>query len=373
MILHIANDFPGSTVYKNLILELDNIGLKQIIYTPVKSNKYIGRNEVPLKINGSTIIYSNIIKKFFHKVFYKFKVNKIRKDLESKVQIEKIKCIHAHTWFSDGGVAFELHKKYNIPYIIAIRNTDLNLFWRLPYLKSYGLKILRNASKVILISETYKNRLLADETISRYIKDKFEVLPNGVDQFWLENSIEVRSVNNIESINILYVGNFNSGKNVENLIKAVISLNAKFDNIKLSLVGGGGDSHNKIIKLISKNSSIIKYYGKLHDKDKLLAIYREHQIFAMPSIHETFGLVYIEALLQGIPILYTKNEGVDGMYDDNIGESVDNSSTEEIVYKLSLLINNLDNYNYDIAKIKLNHNWNMIAKKYINIYNLITK
>jgi len=88
------------------------------------------------------------------------------------------------------------------------------------------------------------------------------------------------------------------------------------------------------------------------DKEKLLSIYRNHQIFAMPSKHETFGLVYIEALLQGLPILYSRNEGIDGMYGSEIGEAVKNSSIEEIELRLSKLIDNLDNYDYNLDEIK---------------------
>lgn len=357
MILHISNDFSGSTIYKNLMSELDNRGIKQIVYTPVKSANSIGRNKISLNVEESSLIYSNILNMHIDRVFYKHKIKKILRDVESKVDIDEIRCIHAHTWYSDGGVAFELYKKYNIPYIIAVRNTDLNLFWKLPYLKNYGLKILKNASKVILISETYKNRLLANETVSRYIKDKYKVLPNGVDKFWLENSAKVRSVNKTDVINILYVGNFNSGKNVENLIKAVLLLNGKYGNLKLSLVGGAGSSHKRVLKLIDKNPHTLKYYGKVMDKEKLLSIYRNHKIFAMPSKHETFGLVYIEALLQGLPILYTKNEGIDGMYGSEIGEAVGNSSIQEIEFKLTRLIENYDKYDYNIEQIKTNHNW----------------
>lgn len=371
MILHISNDFSGSTIYKNLMSELDNRGIKQIVYTPVKSANSIGRNKISLNVEESSLIYSNILNMHIDRVFYKHKIKKILRDVESKVDIDEIRCIHAHTWYSDGGVAFELYKKYNIPYIIAVRNTDLNLFWKLPYLKNYGLKILKNASKVILISETYKNRLLANETVSRYIKDKYKVLPNGVDKFWLENSIEGRSVNKTDSVNILYVGNFNSGKNVENLIKALVSLSEKYGNVKLSLVGGGGNRHKSVMKHIDNNPHILKYYGKIMDKEKLLSIYRNHQIFAMPSKHETFGLVYIEALLQGLPILYTKNEGIDGMYGSEIGEAVGNSSINEIEFKLTRLIENYDKYDYNIEQVKTNHNWRKIADKYINLYNMI--
>lgn len=371
MILHITNSFSGSAIYKNLMSVLDNKGVTQIVYTPVKSAISIGKNKITLNVDESSLIYSNILNMHIDRVFYKCKINKILRDVEAKVDVNDIKCIHAHTWYSDGGVAYELYKKYHIPYIIAIRNTDLNLFWKLPYLKNYGLKILQNASKVILISEAYKNRLLSNETIANFIKDKCIVLPNGVDKFWLENSVEVRSINKADFINILYVGNFNSGKNVENLIKAVLLLDSKYGNVKLSLVGGSGSSHKRVIKLIDENPHILKYYGKVMDKDKLLSIYRNHQIFAMPSKGETFGLVYIEALLQGLPVLYTRGEGIDGLYGNEIGEAVDNSSVQEIEFKLTTLIENFDNCDFNIEEIKTNHNWKKIADKYINLYNTI--
>ena len=54
------------------------------------------------------------------------------------------------------------------------------------------------------------------------------------------------------------------------------------------------------------------YYGEITDKKTLKNLYRENDMFVMPSKNETFGLVYIEALLQGLPILYAKNEGIEG-------------------------------------------------------------
>lgn len=376
MILHISNDYSGSTVYKNLISELDNRGIKQIVYTPVKSANSIGKNEITLNIEESSLIYSNILNMHLDRIFYKYKINKILRNVESKVQVDKIKCIHAHTWYSDGGVAFELYKKHNIPYIIAIRNTDLNLFWKLPYLKNYGLKILKNASKVILISEAYKNRLLDEEIIYRYINDKYKVLPNGVDKYWLENSVKVRSVNKTDFINILYVGNFNSGKNVENLIKAVLLLNGKYGNVKLSLVGGGGSSHKRVLKLIDKSPHTLKYYGKVMDKEKLLSIYRNHQIFAMPSKHETFGLSYAEALSQGLPIVYTKGQGFDGFYEDgHVGYAVSALSVENIANGIKYLIENYDTIAENVAKLDLDKdfNWINIAAKYKGLYEKILR
>ena len=115
MILHITNDYSGSTVYKNLVGELDNLGLSQIVYNPIKEESRVGKNKIELNVKGSEIIYSHILNKTTDRIFYKQKIKKILKDIKSKVDFSKIKMIHAHTWYSDGGVAYLLSKKYNIP------------------------------------------------------------------------------------------------------------------------------------------------------------------------------------------------------------------------------------------------------------------
>ena len=116
MILHITNDYSGSTVYMNLIKELDKLGVKQIVYTPVKSPTSIGRNKINLTISGSRIIYSNIINLTWDRFFYHLKIKKILRDIEQKVDLSKISMIHAHTWYSDGGAAYLISKKYKIPF-----------------------------------------------------------------------------------------------------------------------------------------------------------------------------------------------------------------------------------------------------------------
>ena len=64
MILHLANDYSGSTVYKNLVTKLDDLGVNQIVYTPVRSEHLVGKNEIELKQKDSKIIYANILAKY---------------------------------------------------------------------------------------------------------------------------------------------------------------------------------------------------------------------------------------------------------------------------------------------------------------------
>lgn len=378
MILHITNDYSGSTVYKNLIHELDLLGIPQIVYNPVKTASRIGKNKIDLKTEGSQIIYSHIINNTTDKVFYRLKINKIYKDIISKVNLDDIKLIHAHTWFTDGGVAYKLHKKLSLPYLISVRSTGLNDFYTyVIHERNFGKKILASAKNVICFTGAYRNRLLelpVLNSIKPELQRKTIEIPHGVGNFWLENALNnKKATGNLQknTINLLYIGTFKRRKRVSFLQKAVIDLNKKSDvKIKFNIVGGVGTDQKQILKLLKEYPQYFNYHGVIKDKSKILEVYRNNDFFVMPSKRETFGLVYVEALLQGLPLLYATNEGIDGVYDENIGIKVDNFTQKEITTKLSSLIFGTHHFNIPTEKLVQNHNWKTIAKKYAALYNL---
>lgn len=376
-VLHITNDFTGSQVYKKLISELDQLGIRQIIYTPIRDASKVGSNYINFNTNGSDIIYAPILNNYSDRLAYPLKILKIYKDISKKIDLKNIDLIHAHTWYSDGGVAYLLSKKHKIPFIVTVRNTDMNLFHKkLIYLRPYGKLILNQCKAIILPSKSYETRLKKDKSSRRLIeiiKDKLKVLPNGVDNFWIKNSIKLRTQPSLGNINILFVGRFDENKQIVNLIKSVILINESPNyNVTLHIVGSGGRDESKVLKLAYDYPEYIKLHGAIYNKDQLLSIYQMCDIFAMPSRHETFGLVYIEAMLQGLPILYTEGEGIDGIYGDNIGEKV--SSHHKYTFKKQLLkiINNLDNYKIPVEELRQNHNWTTISQEILSIY-LINK
>src|SRR5699024_10871338 len=111
-VLHITNDYSGSSVYMNLIHELDVLGISQLVYTPIRNEKYVGKNVVDFINPNSKILYRPILNNHIDRIFYPFKIKKILDDIQKQVDFSKIDFIHAHTWYSDGGVAYELSKKY---------------------------------------------------------------------------------------------------------------------------------------------------------------------------------------------------------------------------------------------------------------------
>lgn len=363
MILHITNDYSGSTVYMNLIRSIDLEGVSQIVYHPLRDNNRVGRNSIKFKSDESEIIYSPILD-YTDRVFYRKKIQKILKDIETKIDLSKVTFVHAHTLYSDGGVAFLLNKKYNIPYVVAIRNTDINyfikyLFWE----REFGRKILEKAKANIFISKSYWKSL--GSVIDLKVSPKSMVIPNGIDPFWLEHIKNGFKRKRPVTFKILYVGRFGRDKNVDKLYEAIKIVKQKGGNVELHLVG---DIENFKKKQPILAANFVVYHGKITEKSKLLEIYEACNIFAMPSIRETFGLVYIEALSQGLPILFTKNDGIDGFY-ENIGEGVNKPVTiNNIIEGINTLIEKYDDYFIDYDLIRKNHDWQIITQKYLQLY-----
>lgn len=378
MKLHISNDYSGSTVYKSLVAELDKLGVEQVIYNPIRGVNRVGVNYIELTNSNSEIIYSPILNWHIDRVFYPYKILKIYRDIQKKVDFSKVDLIHAHTWYSDGGVAYLLSKKYNIPFVCAIRSTDLNVFHKkLSYLRPFGLKIIKAAKSLFLISESYKDKLLKEPSLKKVkatLNSKVHVVPNGIDQYWLENTFNSKNDNAEEEprhrVDLIYVGTFIPRKHLLLIQQAVIAINKEFAelSVHLNIVGGGGKHEEQVLELVKQFPCYFTYHGKIFDKDVLRDLYRKCNFFVMPSSSETFGLVYVEAMTQGLPILYTQGEGVDGFYSDDIGEKVLIPTVTEIKSKIIKMIENESNYSIPLDLIKKNHDWAEIAKKYIDIY-----
>jgi glycosyltransferase involved in cell wall biosynthesis len=371
-ILHICSDFAKQSIYNQLIAHLSNDkSINQFVFVPCRSIEEIGKNQ-NLNLNNVEYLYSKIYNKldriFFNRKIYK--ATKILMNAKSKVDI-----LHAHFLFSDGAIALEFFYKFKTPYIVAVRNTDLNYFFKyMVHLRAKGIEILMNASKIIFLSDVYKSKLLEKYIPKKYkrtIESKSLVIPNGVDPFWLSNINQVQKSFKDE-IKVVYIGDFSKNKNIQNTILALNLMRKKGHNIKFSIVGGGGNYNDQILKLIDVNTTWITYTKRTSDKEKIKSILQDSHIFCMPSKYETFGIVYIEAMTQGLPLIFTKNQGIDGYFQDGqIGYAVRNNNINDIIKSI---LNILDNYEFMSGNCLIyskSFSWDKISNKYLEIYKTI--
>ena len=370
-ILQISCDFCNTKVHLNLYQRFADLGVRQTIYCPVRSEEQIGRNS--FSAENTDIIYDFVVKSY-HRYVYHIKRLDMFRSLQRKVNLKEIDLVHAATLFSDGGQAYKIFQKYHIPYVVAVRNTDINGFFDLlPNTWPAGRKILCNAEMVFFISQALMNKFSNHKVIKPIIseiKDKMVLMPNGIDDFYLDHIKHKPH----EGHKVLYVGDFSSNKNVMRLGEAVMELKKEgvFRDITLTLVGGGNTTNNEVQTMINTHGEVFHYLGPIYDKEKLCEIFNAHTIFAMPSIHETFGLVYLEALSQNLPVLFTKGQGIDGLFDETVGVSVNPTSVKDIKDALKKLLGapgyfSNSSINFDRFR------WNNVAMQYKSYYEQLIK
>jgi glycosyltransferase involved in cell wall biosynthesis len=382
-VLHISNDFGGTEVYRNLYQHLDNLGVKQTIFVPVnpRVQNRVGNHDFDFKTEGSKIIYSTS-QKWYHRYLYDRKISGVVKDLERLVDLDEISIVHTGTLCMTGAVAFEVSKRFNKPYIVSVRNTDINTYFKHMWWKrGYFYSILLKAHEVVFISPQYKKNCLDihfNKAVSEKIEAKTRVIPNGIDSYYLENRELVPKTLN-KSINIVFAGGYKNNKNLLRLIKAIDVLKSKGYNVTLTAIGRSLPNRlvsEAYVELLEKEALGKDYIFLVEYKQKedLCKAYSKADIFVMPSIHETFGLSYAEALSQGLPIVYTKGQGFDGFYKDGeVGYAVNALDIEDIANGIESVINNYSYLLQNVANLSLNQDfaWNQIAKRYCRLYDSI--
>lgn len=366
-ILHLSNDFIFSKVHSELYRKLDDKGVSQIVYTPIRKKELEGRNRFEGK--NTTIIYSYILQPL-HRIFFNLKIDKITRDIVRKTDLSEVTFIHASNLFSDGAVALALKKRYGIPYIVAVRNTDINVFLKYtPHLWWVHRAVISEADRIIFITPTLQRRLAGHWTLRSKqdtLRRKGKVICNGLNDYWL-NHLHPDPAQHSLNHNIIYVGNFDRNKNVVRLADAVLQLAGEIPDVRLNLVGCG--NRDKVLnEKARQHPDIIVSHGTVYDKKELQGLYRQNSVFAMPSLHETFGLVYVEALSQGLSVLYSENEGIDGLFDENIGERVTPTSIESIVKGLRSLLLQPQQYHTLPPDRFGEFNWSDIADEYMKLY-----
>lgn len=242
------------------------------------------------------------------------------------------------------------------------------------HLRKKGIEILKNAEKIIFISPPYKKFLIDNyipENLKHEIENKSVVIPNGINDYWLDNTLKNKVDENERSldkkIKLIYAGQFIKRKQVDKAILAVKKLADEGYDIQLDIIGKGKEKNN-IEKQISETPELFNLHSYM-SKDELLEMYRNSDIFIMPSYNETFGLVYIEAMSQGLPIIYTQNEGVDGYFEQgSVGYAVNPDDIKDMAEKIKLIADNYAKMSGDACKEAQRFSWDKVSDQYIDIY-----
>lgn len=363
-VLHICNNFLSSTVHQKMAEALRKMGVKTVVFAPVVSLE--GR-VVPHQDEYAVKCVNPIDRYVFD-----YKQAKIYWAMEQTVPLNEFDLVHTHCVFSDGNAAFRLKRERGIPYLVTVNNTDLNHFFRIRlFLRRRGLRIMKDASFIVFIAEPYRKKLFETYIPERYQREFYEksrIIPFGIDDFWFQNICHTpKTLQGKEgAIRLIFAGDINKNKNLELIVDAIGQLRRRGRHVVLTVAGNILDQ--EVYRVLRENSEFVDYAGLL-SKEELLTYYRQSDIFVMPSHRETFGLVYAEAMSQGLPVLYTRGQGFDEQFPDGtVGYAVSDTDPEELAEKIELTADHYTELSVNCIRLVSKFSWNSISEQYHELY-----
>lgn len=365
-VLNINSYYYSSTVHYELQAKLRKTKIKPLTYIPLAQG-YQPRDQRDFELNSQ--IVNSFPYQQYHRYIFHLKHLRIWHDLRQRFDYSEFSLVHAASLFSNGYLALKLKEKYQLPYIVVVRDTDINVFFkRLHYLRFLGHKILANADKIIFLSETYRATLL-DKYVPTKLKaeifNKSVIIPNGINEFWLSHLGQPKNMENKRVIKLIHVGTIDQRKNLLATVAAIDILIKEGYQVSYTVVGKVKDKaiYERIKKLpYSKIIPPVSF-------EDLLKLYRVSDILVVPSKTETFGLVYVEAMSQGLPLIYTKGQGFDGQFSDGqVGYAVAADNVAEIAEKIKMIILNYETISSNCVLSSTKFDWQKITKQYLAMY-----
>ncbi len=234
-----------------------------------------------------------------------------KKELEKLLKKEKIDIIHGHYLFPAGAAAVEVGSKHKIKTYVTAHGSDMfNMYKNKSFMRSTIKKVLKKADVILTVSDAIKKEIL--KTNIDGLENKIIIHHNSVD-------INKFSPNNKPVIDkhnkpiVLFVGNLVKAKNVDLLLES--KKQSTFD-YELVIVGDGKLRNKLENKVKNENISDVTFMGARNDVENIIPAC---DVLVLPSFHESFGLVLLEALACGKPVIGSDVGGISEIITDDVG------------------------------------------------------
>jgi L-malate glycosyltransferase len=267
----------------------------------------------------------------------------IRKEILSH---KKIDIIHSHLSYPAGFLGTIIQKREKIPCVLT-EHSWIKKYFRSRIHKLCVLYTLKHCACVVAVSHALK------DDIDLYCKRQIQVIPNVIEMKKFSLSNALKRDNNL-NIGILGgMGNYRKGLDI--LIKAVSLLK----DLELTVHIGGDGKLLSTFKDMAKELDVAGkciFYGEIKP-ESIKDFYSKLDFYVLPSRDETFGVVVVEAMACGLPVIATKCGGPEEIMTKETGVLIDKEDPQELARAIRSVAANLGSYNRKAIR-------NYVLKKY---------
>jgi len=284
--------------------------------------------------------------------------------------------IHCFFTIPAGLVGILVKQMYRIPVIVSLRGSDVPFYnpdeFRLQVLALQPLIrfIWRTSSRVVALSKGLR------ETAQRTLHDyDYGVIHNGIDTDVFKPIKNPDTNSDDSTLKLITVSRLVERKGIQYLLYALAELRMEGVDYQFKLLVVGDGNYAAALEDLATNLKLedaVSFYG-FCPNEKLPELYSSSDIFVLPSLTESFGQVFGEAMACGLPIIGTTVGGIPEVVIDGengiLVQPKDVSALKQAMYKLIKnpeLRTKMGQRN--ISRIKKHFDWQVTAKQYRGIY-----
>ncbi|MEW6754156.1 MAG: glycosyltransferase [Candidatus Latescibacterota bacterium] len=265
-----------------------------------------------------------------------------------RAQVHRPDLVHAHLAYPDGYAGVHLSRALGVPLVISVHGHDVRQIPQAnPRWRALVEAALAQAAAVIGSSTDILGRLASlgvpDSRVHR--------VPQGVDS--ARFCLSTRQGPGSGDWRLLYLGRFDQKKGIGVLLEAVALLRQEGRRVHLRLVGGSpisgtGAAFRRQAALLGLEECV--EFGSEKPPEAIPAEIGDSDLLVLPSFYDSFGIVLIEAMACGVPVVATRCGGPEDIVEPEVGELVTPGSVLDLARGIG---NVLDGYaRYDRQAIR---------------------
>ncbi|MBS1550741.1 MAG: glycosyltransferase [Bacteroidetes bacterium] len=273
--------------------------------------------------------------------------------LKAKNKYGKIDLVHAHVSYPAGYAAMKLKEKFRVPYMLTEHMAPFP-FERFVLNGKLSGKISEPVLSADIVTAPSRYQ---SEQIESFGLQKSVVVPNMVNENLFYPVIRER---NKGRVRFLTLTTFTERKGIYELMESILKV-SKVNTDCEFMIAGTGELENYIREFIIKNNLTGRIILSVNpDRDEVMKIFRQYDVFLLPSRLESFGIVYVEALACGMPVIATDCGGPKDFVNKDNGLLIEVGNIDQICDAVNFMTMNF--YKYDSQKIREHFMNNFSAK-----------
>lgn len=272
--------------------------------------------------------------------------------------------VHAHSVLWGGVAAREVQRRFGIPYVVTEHSSaygrGLIRKWEEPLIRA----VLQDAASIVAVSRSLSASLKA------YAPDEhINVIPNLVNTDFFTLPPRPRSK---KPFKFLTVASLTPNKAIDVLL---YSFAFAFPNEHVLLeIGGAGEQRSVLERLVEELglASRVKFLGSL-DRNSVRQAMWKANAFVLPSYVETFGVVLIEAMATGLPLISTRSGGPEDIVTEDVGLLVNPGDVNQLSFALRRLVMEYSSFNEPTIRNRAIDSFReeVVVNRLLDLYNQV--